>query len=301
MSTTRRAVQAGGATSSIGAKYASELCSSSRGTGSAKSANERRQSPSAGSLRLARAHVGVAVDSALAQRDREERATLAEHDGPIGELGEAVGEEAPRRLSHVAGRGTAEREASDRRMDAVGADDEVVAVARPVGEGDPGRRAVLELGHRGGEAHRRLRGRLAQRLVERLSPNRDAISDPVPPSLDVDLGETTAPMIEETLLPDRVGVGRQRRRRALSGPARRCPAGTGRPRSAASRIPARRPRACPHAGAARGPAKGRRSRRRRSGSSRRYAPALSSRSRFSIVCRTALSIARRTTVRSSRP
>ncbi len=81
----------------------------------------------AGAVRDARVAVGVAVHESLAERDREERAASAKHDRPIGDVGEARGEETPACLSDEASGWTAQDEAADRRMDSVRADDQVVA------------------------------------------------------------------------------------------------------------------------------------------------------------------------------
>ena len=88
-----------------------------------------------------RADVRVAVDVAAAERDGEERPARAEHDPPALELREASRDEPPGRLPDVAGGRAAQAEAADGRVDAVGADDDVVGGRRSVGEASPAARA----------------------------------------------------------------------------------------------------------------------------------------------------------------
>jgi hypothetical protein len=101
-----------------------------------------------GTGRVARIDVRVAVHGPLAERDGKERAASAQHGRPIADVEEAVGHEPPRRLSYVAGWGSAQRKAANRRMDAVSADDDVVAATRAIGESHPGRIALPHRGHR---------------------------------------------------------------------------------------------------------------------------------------------------------
>lgn len=96
-------------------------------------------------------------------------------------------------------------------MDAVRADDEIVAASRAVGEADPRRSAVFELRHRCAEPNRDLCDRLTQRLVQCRSMDRHAAADAVPKTVDVDVGKQTAAVVEEALPPDRVRARRQSR------------------------------------------------------------------------------------------
>ena len=151
--TTRPAVQAGGTTSSIGAKYASPARRADA-VPARRSPQTTRASPRCDRGRVARVDVGVAINGPPAKRDGEEAAASAQHDRPIGELGEAVDDEPPGRLSYVAGCWTAQRKAANRRVDAIRADHEVVAAGRAVGEAHLRRLAVLQARHRHAEPDR---------------------------------------------------------------------------------------------------------------------------------------------------
>jgi hypothetical protein len=95
-------------------------------------------------------------------------------------------------------------------MDAVGADDEVVVLVGTVGEAHRRSSTVFQVGNRRAEPHRHLCSPLAKRLVQVRSMDCHAAADAVPDSVEVDVGERTAPVIEDTLATDRIGTGRHR-------------------------------------------------------------------------------------------
>jgi hypothetical protein len=59
------------------------------------------------------AYVGVAVDPAAAQRDRQERLAATKPHRPHRDLGNAVDQEAPARLAQAPRRGAAEHDGTD--------------------------------------------------------------------------------------------------------------------------------------------------------------------------------------------
>ena len=96
-------------------------------------------------------------------------------------------------------------------MDAVRADDQVVAAGRAVGEAHSRRGAVFHVRDRGAESDRRLGVGLAKHLVQRRAVDRQAAADTVPEPVDVDVGQATTTMVEEALPPDRIRARRNGR------------------------------------------------------------------------------------------
>ena len=82
---------------------------------------------------------------------------------------------------------------------------------------------------------------LAKRLVQFRSMDCYTAADTVPDSLEVDVGEGPAPVVEEALTADKVRTGRDRSDAELRPvPVPRFRVGIVRRRSAATRLPARR-------------------------------------------------------------
>ena len=236
-STTRPAVQAGGVTSSIGAKYASPPCSSRRGTGSAKSANVFAPLQPSSAGRISRVHVGIAVDRAVAERDREEGAVSAQHDCPLADLWEAFRDEPPARLPDVTRRRVGEGERADRRVDSIRTDHEVVLAGRAVGKARLA--LVTQVAQRKAEPDRSLGTAGAKRLVKRSSSDRDTAADAFPVAINVDVGEQTASVVEKPLPHDGARA---------SGHLRQDPELVERPRAVAGQVHAgatRLPLGCP--------------------------------------------------------
>ena len=89
-------------------------------------------------------------------------------------------------------------------MDAVRADDQVVAAGRAVSEAHTRRGAGFHVRDRGAESDRRFGGCVAECLVQRRPVDRQAAADTVPEPIDVDVGQATTTMVEEPLPPDRL-------------------------------------------------------------------------------------------------
>ena len=192
-----------------------------------------------GAGRIVGVHVRVAVHRSLAERNGEEGQAAAQPTRPIGTVGGVLGDEAPGRLPDVAGGRAAEGERADGGVDAVGADDQVVASVRAVGERRSRRLARLERRHRGTEPDVHVLRRVQQHVVQRRPLECDAATDACPVPLDVDLRQHPAAPVEEALPRDPVRPARDGCAEAELG---ECPDGVaGQVEARAGAVPALRP------------------------------------------------------------
>ena len=126
---------------------------------------------------------------------------MTEHRGPGLDPAVPIDQEAPADLADVASSGPAGQESSNGRLNPVGCHDQVVFTFRAISEVDVHRAAILGEGCGGdSQTYRHIRAPLEEDAMKLGPGDPDAGTDHSPGLGEIDFGEDSPPVIEQTLM-----------------------------------------------------------------------------------------------------